>query len=231
MRSLIIGAALVASISSAAEAATIVTATYQGTLNSGQDWSGVFGAAQADLTGAAFTAVFVMDIDQPTRVTHPGVSDTVIGGGANSPYVAASITINNITFDFGPIDNGGVQVTAGNQSLNAFSQEDTDGVGIDFQLSMLGRFFGAPAIPSLLDTPFSTDVGLTQGSFFGINIFDWGTMQTVAAAHGDLAVNSVSATVSQTAAVPEPATWAMMILGFGAAGAVLRRGRTLARAA
>jgi hypothetical protein len=31
-------------------------------------------------------------------------------------------------------------------------------------------------------------------------------------------------------AVPEPATWAMMILGFGAAGAVLRRRPTLARA-
>jgi hypothetical protein len=28
--------------------------------------------------------------------------------------------------------------------------------------------------------------------------------------------------------VPEPATWAMMIIGFGAAGSVLRRRRTVA---
>ena len=33
------------------------------------------------------------------------------------------------------------------------------------------------------------------------------------------------------AAIPEPATWAMMILGFGAAGAVLRRRRAVAIAA
>lgn len=34
----------------------------------------------------------------------------------------------------------------------------------------------------------------------------------------------------ETPGVPEPATWAMMILGFGAAGAVLRRRRTLVAA-
>jgi hypothetical protein len=33
------------------------------------------------------------------------------------------------------------------------------------------------------------------------------------------------------AAVPEPATWAMMILGFGAAGSVLRRGRMVSQTA
>lgn len=32
---------------------------------------------------------------------------------------------------------------------------------------------------------------------------------------------------SQTVLVPEPSTWVMMILGFGSAGAVLRRGRHL----
>ena len=37
--------------------------------------------------------------------------------------------------------------------------------------------------------------------------------------------DDISATL---APVPEPATWAMMILGFGAAGAMLRRGRILA---
>ena len=36
-----------------------------------------------------------------------------------------------------------------------------------------------------------------------------------------------TATVS-SAAIPEPATWAMMIIGFGAAGCVIRRRRTLA---
>ncbi len=37
-------------------------------------------------------------------------------------------------------------------------------------------------------------------------------------------------TVGSTAAVPEPATWAMMIIGFGGIGATLRRRRTMALA-
>jgi hypothetical protein len=37
--------------------------------------------------------------------------------------------------------------------------------------------------------------------------------------------------VSDSAAVPEPASWALMIGGFGMAGASLRRRRTLAAAA
>jgi hypothetical protein len=32
----------------------------------------------------------------------------------------------------------------------------------------------------------------------------------------------------RSGAVPEPGTWALMILGFGGAGAVLRRRKTLA---
>jgi len=36
----------------------------------------------------------------------------------------------------------------------------------------------------------------------------------------------VTYTVSQVSAAPEPATWAMLILGFGLAGATLRRRRT-----
>lgn len=38
-----------------------------------------------------------------------------------------------------------------------------------------------------------------------------------------------SLTISQVAAVPEPATWAMMLVGFGFAGMMLRRRRTAAK--
>ena len=34
--------------------------------------------------------------------------------------------------------------------------------------------------------------------------------------------------ISDGVAVPEPATWALMIMGFGAAGAMIRRKRALA---
>ncbi|OHB29179.1 MAG: hypothetical protein A2790_17165 [Phenylobacterium sp. RIFCSPHIGHO2_01_FULL_69_31] len=40
-------------------------------------------------------------------------------------------------------------------------------------------------------------------------------------------VRDLSTFVDPTAAVPEPATWAMMIMGFGAAGAAMRRRRAM----
>ncbi|MBI1199082.1 MAG: PEP-CTERM sorting domain-containing protein [Phenylobacterium sp.] len=46
----------------------------------------------------------------------------------------------------------------------------------------------------------------------------------------NFAVSITSARITEVGAVPEPAAWSLMIAGFGAAGAVLRR-RRLARAA
>lgn len=45
---------------------------------------------------------------------------------------------------------------------------------------------------------------------------------------GDSSAGSVQLILTTGQPVPEPATWAMMVLGFGAAGAVLRRQRAIA---
>lgn len=42
----------------------------------------------------------------------------------------------------------------------------------------------------------------------------------------NVGIDNIAFTVTPTGAVPEPATWALMIGGFGAAGAMLRRRRT-----
>ncbi len=93
-------------------------------------------------------------------------------------------------------------------------------------------------------------VGLVTGSTRGIDIdaFGFGTTSaftfvrlTDVLAEGGAgnggtvgadidAVGAIS-TRRLTAAVPEPATWAMMLLGFGGLGAMLRRRRSLAPAA
>ena len=41
-----------------------------------------------------------------------------------------------------------------------------------------------------------------------------------------MALDDIGLTPNEVGAVPEPATWAMMLLGFGAIGAVMRRRRT-----
>lgn len=47
--------------------------------------------------------------------------------------------------------------------------------------------------------------------------------QQVTASNGVWRANVLSVDVTDTPGVPEPASWALMILGFGAAGALLRR--------
>jgi hypothetical protein len=69
-------------------------------------------------------------------------------------------------------------------------------------------------------------LSIAQGQKFG---FRWVDVDVTGSDHG-LAIDNfrLSATLAQTAAVPEPGTWAMMILGFGVVGASLRRRRVLA---
>ncbi len=60
------------------------------------------------------------------------------------------------------------------------------------------------------------------GSFAGLQSV---TFEVAGGASGSVSqLDNIS--VNQSVAVPEPATWAMMIMGFGAAGSVLRRRRT-----
>jgi hypothetical protein len=61
----------------------------------------------------------------------------------------------------------------------------------------------------------------TGGWWFSADIYDGATGKTYNVAAKDAFVQTT---------VPEPATWAMMIMGFGAAGAVLRRRRQMATA-
>jgi len=72
-------------------------------------------------------------------------------------------------------------------------------------------------------------LSIAAGGNFG---FRWTDLDSTGTDHG-LGIDdfSVKATLATSAgAVPEPATWGMIILGFGAmAGAVRRRGRTAAR--
>jgi hypothetical protein len=62
---------------------------------------------------------------------------------------------------------------------------------------------------------FTSNAG---GWWFSADIYDSGTGQTYNVAARD-------AFIPHTPGVPEPATWALMIMGFGGAGAMLRRRR------
>ena len=77
---------------------------------------------------------------------------------------------------------------------------------------------------------------LNIGSAFsvtGTNIFALNQFQNVATSLGSLSFNQSSnvqftSSLRQVPAVPEPATWAMMLMGFGAMGIALRRRKRIA---
>ncbi|WP_296598167.1 PEPxxWA-CTERM sorting domain-containing protein [Phenylobacterium sp.] len=66
-----------------------------------------------------------------------------------------------------------------------------------------------------------TIAGYTGGWWFAVDTFD----ADRPAGGNTFAVAARDVTCTSCSAVPEPATWTMMILGFGGAGAVIRRRR------
>lgn len=78
---------------------------------------------------------------------------------------------------------------------------------------------------SLAISSLISGLSIADGESFA---FRWEDFDRPGSDHG-LAVDNVSLafTTAPTGAVPEPATWAMMIAGFGIAGAALRRKRAM----
>jgi hypothetical protein len=54
----------------------------------------------------------------------------------------------------------------------------------------------------------------------------WGTIRYSVSTSPDINSDAVNFALAPTSGVPEPATWAMMLFGFGAIGFWLRRRRT-----
>lgn len=149
-----------------------------------------------------------------------------------SPYTATLAPGDTLTFEYAPretfdpapslISTGGTtQATA---FFGAPSVNFTDPPS----------FFGPNAFPGYasITTPgratgslTSSDLGFrfgTAGSYnYGYVRFAGSQIQTIA--YQDLANVGI-----QAGAVPEPATWALMILGFGAVGGAMRRRQSVA---
>ena len=110
---------------------------------------------------------------------------------------------------------------------NATSPDAVGGFQNSWRLSF-GFLNGGPIldipfvifIPGLGDIDYDANVDSSYKITFGVN----------GAAAGPIS-NTIYVNQGAGAAVPEPATWAMMIMGFGAAGALLRRRRTAILAA
>ena len=232
---LAMGALLAGALPQAAAAATWTT-TYAGVVSEGQDGSGTFGVGflgsldDASLAGYAFTAVFVTDSQAAGAILTPVPGGLQVGGAG---VVSALFTINGHTLSLGATsgdqsltDNGLVQTAAHSAATNEDKVQYEEEEGADFPL-----IFGYRSRGSLSLSVTGAGDGdantlppgvIGTGTFYRyLEAYD-GYSGLGADSSGGLLVTSVTQTYNP-GAVPEPGTWALMILGFGAAGAALRR--------
>lgn len=201
-------------------AADGVYAAGTGSSNSGNTYS--FGAA-----GSAERALGSLGSGSVSPIFFGGIFTNGLGG-----------TILSLAFDY-----TGEQWRAGSStddrldfqySLDATAVDNgawTDIDSLDFlPLILAGNtaLNGNLAVNQRALTGTTGALSIASGQRFG---FRWIDVDSTGGDHG-LGVDNFTlrATLAPTAAVPEPGTWALLILGFGAIGASLRRRQALAYA-
>jgi hypothetical protein len=231
-----------------AASAAIVTATYSGAVTGNGpiqpdggfetdgafDDSGEFGSVRS-LDGLGFTAVFTFD-------TSLGVVDASMPGAEQytGPFQSAILTIDGFSRSFLSTTLGVALV--GSDGVDAVSlalviQSSLDGTAQAF----LQGFLYNPTLPVNLAGPFSGGYSVSDpfdpyhqnmGEFLIAALdpdapIDIDNPTYLHLAHGYLAADHLTI----TSAAPEPATWGLMLIGFGSLGVMARRARRPSRLA
>ncbi len=215
-RKLIVLAAGALLFSPLAAHATIVTGSFSGTITSGTDSTGVFGADGGTLDGDDLTGTFSYDTDLLSQVVSGG-TNTATGTGLGALTVTltidgASHTFTDQTSSSVFLDDGSV---SGNNefTLNTLDQQGgmNESFTLDIQDPINSFISGTGLVQTFVESPFISD-----GSF---QILDTGP--TVAAG-GGFSIDSLTLNGASTAA-PEPASLGVLLVGLGGLAAGRRR--------
>jgi hypothetical protein len=195
--------------------AELVSVTYWGTVGTAYDQTGVFGPADADLYGDSYVAHYVFDTALGNIVSSPSWNEAVGGSyyGVASPAVSASVTINGHTANIG----GGNYIAEiwGSDGVQADYAWNIVDDGITYISNESWDTTGGNNIPSSIIQPFTSLLDGGAG-FFMISTQDIASGQYDEFADGYVTLTGM--TVGPVEAVPEPSTWAMMLLGFAGLG-------------
>jgi PEP-CTERM motif len=207
---------------------------------------GVFGnAAGTTLDGFAATLSFVLT--DPTagatdEITNGGTRRVIygdVGLGSVNP-LSATLAINGISYAFGAtpinrdgsftIDNVLIDQIVGTALFDQIAANirdvGSDALGVSHSSIVSASVYSRSNdfVNSLTLAPLSVGLGagFSQSGGFLVRTFNPATLDA-GYARGNLRFDNLTISELQVEAVPEPATSAMMIMGFGMIGATLRR--------
>ena len=180
--------------------------------------SGLEGIAYDRATGAYFGVkeTSPQTVWQITDVDFTGGTGTV-----SSLFDPAPLGLNRLS-DIAVLSNGALAGTAFGDNLLLLS-------GRSFQLLEVTKAGALVSSYDLSGFKSLVDPADQGGKFEGVTLDDGGNIYLVSD-DGDGPNQSYLVKLGYTAAVPEPATWAMMIAGFALVGGALRRRRPAALA-
>jgi hypothetical protein len=186
--------------------AAIVDVTYTGTVSSGADSANAFGLAGANIVGDSYVAYYRIDTSAGTSTTSATVNQTFGGSGVGttSPILTSSVTINGVTVTVGG-SYYGVTYGENDGAPGNFSEQYQFASNNKFGTLVMQNYIdnNSATLPASISTSISYTVVGTDSQF--------GYYQSPA--DGVIEANLANLNVV-VEGVPEPATWAMMILGF-----------------
>jgi len=188
------------------------------------DVRGLFGDVGRDLSGMAYSATYIVDTSAPAFSYEESATRSNILTGtsvnASGQAVTSSLTIGGGTYIVSGAYQAHVQISdnPGDHTTALMAQSSgSEYLSIGFGTNEPGT--SNDYIPSAL---FGTSF---TGTVNGYNANGTFTSQPSgqAAETFNMSVNSVSVQPLAASAVPEPSSWAMMIVGFGFVGWQMRR--------
>ena len=217
-----VGALLLAAAPASAE---LITVTLSGTSENINDNSNVFGFGEGQhLTDKSFVETFLVDTSAVNAFgpqTSTGVSSNSVFGGSPPYAVGGTLTINGQKFSTIGSNYSAIFTTGDYQIL---SNDMVDrAVNNNFYVDLTGA-----GLPTTVDQPIS--LGLAPGQAVNVSFIDNNGGGNVSAAIGTLFPTLLTVSVASAGAVPEPALWATMLLGFGLIGGAMRRRTNVALA-
>lgn len=203
-------------IAAPASAARMIS-TYSGVLTRGEDRTGYFNTGSADLAGRTVTLQFEYEVERAGLFFGDRQTGFLALGGSSygvpGAILTASVTINGRTFTT-TLDRNN-QVWRQADVFQELGQYDgtSDGLIRTFVANVGGSFTGP------YGEPVSGITGPGSIAFYVSRLSgETNPFEIVGVGSG-----MVTVTVRRAGAVPEPATWTMLILGFGAVGSLIRR--------